>query len=1304
MASPSNLALQLLITAKDEASAVFGRVRDSISSAVQSALAFTGVTLGLQQAVQSAGDFEEQLGKVAVKGGYTAEQMAELTAGVERIAAEFGVTGVEAARGMEVLAAAGLSAADAIKTLPQVLALAKMEGLSLDEAATKLSDSLSIMGLGFEDAGRMADVLAKGANITTSSAAGLAEALSKAGGMAKAAGMDLEQTVAALDLLAKNGIKGSEAGTSLAAILTQLLNPASAASEQLTALGITSRDLGTVLAGLQAAGADSSQAILAFGETAGPGLRALVREGQQGLDDFTGQLRNLNGDALKAAQALSGNFNSAVKALSAAWDTLVRQLATPLLAPLTAGLKAVSSALSDTAGLMGGAFLAAAAASGRGIAALAATLPAWIASLRASVSALSLAQVALVGFSRALAVLTGPVGLILTAVAGFLAFRKSTDENKAPLDALKGSVEQQTEALKKLGNAQLEVAKTTLQKAIAEQTAEVTRLGAAAQETSNKIGQQVIVWDDWRAGAHRVTIGQEQLAEANAKVEAATQQLNVLTEQYNAITAEQASRTQAVTNANAPHQKSVRELSAAYTQALMDLQAYKDQQALTTAGTKEATVWAQKVALAEQEVAKAKQAYLVALNPALQAQQQYNQTVTQAAQILAPYKDLVDQLRAKLEAQQKAHQDTAITAEQLKQAQALLATQTNAYWTTLNNLNEVEMGRPDLLARIEGAYRQQEREVARLTLSQDGSKASTDALDAATTKLNQIGQEYAATARKEADEVANLATTSEATNVTIAAHTQVKLAQAEANLKLAQSLGDEAAAARAAYEVAALEAQQARETAAAKRDEVTQAEQALAQKEREYALILERNPAMQAELEKLRALVETKKAEAAQIEAIIPLKDREAQQAAIMAGPIGQLTRLYAEQTREHEQAASATERYYDTQLQELDAAIRVAQAKGDEAKAADLLLQKRDLEIEQAKALSAIKKQEAIDAQNAVESKKLEAAASQGVSEAEQKEIDKLQEVVDAKKAAADQAEIHAEALRKEKDAVASSADVFDNAARNAYKFSDAAADVAKRNADVGKSVRDTAADLNALNIAWAAFAGDVGGGFGTAGVVAFNRVIETIKANIDEANQAAQLLADQGIGAIKSGGQQAAHDLEIMADHLINSKSYLNEAARAAGENLKSALQAAREEAQGLAEDLAGMAMEFEKEILQVEGDKRRLAELDYQEKLARLDELHQRAGKISDDEYQDAVAKLRELHQLKLAQLNTEAEQNQRGTTGMIQQAHQIKTAWGEIGEQVAETSRRIAALGENDLSGLERQMTNISQAARGLAEVL
>ena len=142
MANNSNLVLQLLITAKDEASAIFGKLfgylNDSTNVvATQVREAFSNLFGG---GLTSAAELESALDAVAAKGGYTAEEMVKLKQEAERVAAQFGVTGTEAAKGLEILAAAGLNATDAIKTLPQVLALARSEGVSLDVAAERLSD------------------------------------------------------------------------------------------------------------------------------------------------------------------------------------------------------------------------------------------------------------------------------------------------------------------------------------------------------------------------------------------------------------------------------------------------------------------------------------------------------------------------------------------------------------------------------------------------------------------------------------------------------------------------------------------------------------------------------------------------------------------------------------------------------------------------------------------------------------------------------------------------------------------------------------------------------------------------------------------------------------------------------------------------------------------------------------------------------------------------------------------------------------------------------------------------------------
>jgi len=342
-----NLVLQLLITAKDEASAIFGKIFRGLNDstnviATKVREAFTGLFGG---GLDSAIEFEAQLSKVQAKGGLTAETMAELKQVAIDLGARFGVSGTEAAKGMESLAAAGLDAQQIIQTLPSVMALAKVESISMDDASAKLANSLTAVGLGFDQAGRMADVLSKAALESTTSASAVAEALSVAGGIATSSGLSFEQAAAALTALAKGGIEGSNAGTALSAILTQLINPASTASIALNNLGISSRDLGEVIGALQQRGDAANTAILAFGETAGPGLRTLITQGQAGLNDLTAAMQNAGGSAQATADTMGGNLQGAMNSLVAAWDSVKTALFDPVLEPLTKSANDFASAL-----------------------------------------------------------------------------------------------------------------------------------------------------------------------------------------------------------------------------------------------------------------------------------------------------------------------------------------------------------------------------------------------------------------------------------------------------------------------------------------------------------------------------------------------------------------------------------------------------------------------------------------------------------------------------------------------------------------------------------------------------------------------------------------------------------------------------------------------------------------------------------------------------------------------------------------------------------------------------------------------
>ena len=330
----ANLMTQIIINATDKASGVFQTIQDNAEKLAVGLVSVLAVD-AFKSAVDDAAKFELQLDKVAAKGGYTAQEMDTLKNAAFDIGSKFGVSGTQAAEGLEILAAAGLNAKDSISTLPSVLGLAKSESVSMDVAATKITDTLSIMGLGFEQAGRGSDVLTKAANLSNTSAVGVADSIKYAGGIAKASGYSFEQTAAMIDVLANSGLKGEQAGTGLRSVLTSLKDPSSTASKELDKLGISTRDVGEVMDALKSKGKDANAAILGFGQEGAPAVYAFMDQGSAKIKNFTAELQKAGGASKETSDTMAANFEGAKTRLSATFDNLQIKLGTPILKPLT---------------------------------------------------------------------------------------------------------------------------------------------------------------------------------------------------------------------------------------------------------------------------------------------------------------------------------------------------------------------------------------------------------------------------------------------------------------------------------------------------------------------------------------------------------------------------------------------------------------------------------------------------------------------------------------------------------------------------------------------------------------------------------------------------------------------------------------------------------------------------------------------------------------------------------------------------------------------------------------------------------
>ena len=127
-------------------------------------------------------------------------------------------------------------------TLPTVLNLAAAGDIALADASDMVTDAMSALGMGVDEAETMVDQMAKTASTTNTSVAQLGEGILTIGATAKSIKGGTAELNTALGILANNGIKGAEGGTHLRNIILSLQNPTDKAAAQMEALGVSVYD------------------------------------------------------------------------------------------------------------------------------------------------------------------------------------------------------------------------------------------------------------------------------------------------------------------------------------------------------------------------------------------------------------------------------------------------------------------------------------------------------------------------------------------------------------------------------------------------------------------------------------------------------------------------------------------------------------------------------------------------------------------------------------------------------------------------------------------------------------------------------------------------------------------------------------------------------------------------------------------------------------------------------------------------------------------------------------------------------
>lgn len=301
-----------------------------------------GLSAGAIASVKFGSNFEAAMSGVAATMGMTSTEINNGSADYERLkqaAKDAGATtkfsASQAAEALNYMALAGYDVDESIATLPTVLNLAAAGGMDLATASDMVTDSMSALGDMAGTADSFVDKMAKTSQKSNTSVAQLGEAILTVGGTAKsmAGGVDEMNTV--LGILADNGIKGAEGGTTLRNMILSLSAPTDTASAKMEELGLSVfdaegkmrpmndvfNDLNDILSTMTE-GEQTQVLNTIFNKVDLKSVNALLANSGERFDELSGYIADCDGAAANMADTMNNNLQGSVTILQSALEGL----------------------------------------------------------------------------------------------------------------------------------------------------------------------------------------------------------------------------------------------------------------------------------------------------------------------------------------------------------------------------------------------------------------------------------------------------------------------------------------------------------------------------------------------------------------------------------------------------------------------------------------------------------------------------------------------------------------------------------------------------------------------------------------------------------------------------------------------------------------------------------------------------------------------------------------------------------------------------------------------------------------------
>lgn len=180
-----------------------------------------GETLG--QLASPSVNFDQSMADLSAITGSVGDELEDLKQTARDVGKASGLGASESARAFAILAGQIDVPIDALKELQrETITLAQAGALPLEDAANAVAGTINQFGLETSEASRVVNVLAAGSRVGGAEVVDLSESFKVAGAAANAAGVSIEETAGALEVLAQNNTKGAEAGTAMRNMLVAM--------------------------------------------------------------------------------------------------------------------------------------------------------------------------------------------------------------------------------------------------------------------------------------------------------------------------------------------------------------------------------------------------------------------------------------------------------------------------------------------------------------------------------------------------------------------------------------------------------------------------------------------------------------------------------------------------------------------------------------------------------------------------------------------------------------------------------------------------------------------------------------------------------------------------------------------------------------------------------------------------------------------------------------------------------------------------------------------------------------------------